>query len=119
VTDNRLTWAAAIAVWSALAGGLALTDVESPLRTAIVLSFLLVCPGAGWVRLLPLGDTLAILTASVAFSIALDAAVAGILLYSHVWSPTAAFLIVAGLGLVGALVQVAFSIRAQPTLREQ
>jgi hypothetical protein len=98
-----------------VAAALALGDLESPVRTVIVLAFLLVCPGAAWVRLLPLGDTLAVLTVSVAVSIALDTTVAGILLYSHVWSPTAAFVILVGLSLAGALVQVARPVRPQPT----
>jgi hypothetical protein len=115
---NRHTWPAAIAGWSLLAAALAFADVDSPVRSAIVLVFLLLCPGAAWIRLLPLGDTLAVMTVAVAFSISLDVAVSALLLYAHVWSPTAAFLIVLGIALAGALFQVARAPQPHPTPQE-
>jgi uncharacterized membrane protein len=103
----KLAWPLTILGWGALTALLSLGDVHSPVRAVVVISFLLVCPGMAWARLIPLRDDLATLTVALGLSIALDGAVAAIVLYARAWSPTAILLIVLGLSAAGAAVQLA------------
>ena len=76
-----------------------------PATLALTLAFLLLCPGAALVGLLRIPDPWVVLTASVALSLALDVAVSGTLAYAGAWSPTAAFLILGAISLVGSGLQ--------------
>jgi hypothetical protein len=85
----RSHWAAIAATSAVLAGALAVVGVHSPLRVAVVLWFVLVCPGMAIVRLLRLPDAVAELTLAVAVSLTLATFIAGIGLYSGLWAPGA------------------------------
>jgi hypothetical protein len=81
-------WWGPVAIASAiLAGVLAASGTHSPVRVAVTLWFLLVCPGMALVRLLALDDAAAELALAVALSIALAVGAGGVLLYSGRWSP--------------------------------
>jgi uncharacterized membrane protein len=69
------------------AATMVLADIDSPARSAVSLLFLLFCPGFVVVQFLRLDDPLTEWTLTVALSIAIDTAVALVLLYAGGWSP--------------------------------
>jgi uncharacterized membrane protein len=62
-------------------------DARSPARAAVVIPFVLVCPGQGFARLLQLDDKVAELTIGLGLSVAIASAVALGMIYSGLWSP--------------------------------
>jgi len=88
-------------------GAVLIAGAESPLRTLLAVWFLLVCPGLALAPLVRLSDALGTATVAIALSIALDMIVAAALLYAGVWSPVAAFMILATITLAGAARQLA------------
>ncbi|HET7093592.1 MAG TPA: hypothetical protein VFI22_08950, partial [Thermomicrobiales bacterium] len=98
---------------AAATGAAAMLPAGNPLRLAVILWFLFVCPGMALVRLLDLKDRVAAWTLAVALSLALDAIVAGALLYAGLWSPPAAFAILTGISVAGAGLQIASAIRSR------
>ena len=106
-----------IIILSAVAAGLvnfAFTDIA--LRPIVVFWFLFVCPGMVLVRFLRLNEPIVEWTLALALSFAIDAIVAGILLYAGRWSPTGILSILIGLSLCGAIVQLATSTIFVPKL---
>jgi uncharacterized membrane protein YadS len=78
-------------------------DVHAPLlRVPLSLVFLCLGPGLVLVHPLDLGDSYIVLTVAAALSLALDMAVATLLLYSGHWSPTLATLVLVGVTICGA-----------------
>jgi hypothetical protein len=67
---------------------LAVFDVQSPLRVLTAAVFLLIGPGLAFVRLLTLKDTLAEVTLSVVFSLAIHTLISEALVLARVWSGT-------------------------------
>lgn len=102
-------WPVIIALSSILASMLVVADISSPVRSAVVLWFLLSCPGMALVRLLRLQEWVFELTLGIALSIALDTLVAGAMLYGGVWSPRWGVAFLACLSLMGVGLQVAAS----------
>jgi hypothetical protein len=86
------------------------TDAPQPLRALVVLSFLFLCPGMAFVRLLRLKDTWAEWTLAIALSLAIDALVAIFILYVGLWSPIWIFVVIAVLTLAGVLFQFASAV---------
>ncbi|HEX9373948.1 MAG TPA: hypothetical protein VF897_23245 [Roseiflexaceae bacterium] len=99
-------WPAAILLSALGAGLVVFGDVQSPLRPAIALWFLAICPGMAFVRLLRIRDTLTELTLAIALSLALDAIIAGAMAYARAWSPTWGLAVLIGLSIVGAALQL-------------
>jgi uncharacterized membrane protein len=87
-------------------GAVLIVGGESPLRTLLAVWFLLACPGLALAPLVRLSDALSTATIAIALSIALDTIVAAALLYAGVWSPVAAFVILATITLAGAARQL-------------
>jgi hypothetical protein len=104
VSAVRSRWADIALASAVLAGVFQVVGAHSPVRVAVILWFVLVCPGLAVVRLLRLSDPVAELSLAVAVSIALAVGVAGIGLYSGLWSPgaTLAVLIAITIGAVAA-----------------
>lgn len=99
-------WPAIISI-SAIAVGLGtLAGIKYPLHSLIALWFLLICPGMAFVRLLHVEETLIEFTLAIALSLALDAIVAMTLLYTGMWSPKFGLLILIGISMGGAALQV-------------
>jgi hypothetical protein len=96
---------------------LALGQFEWPGRPVIVLGFLIICPGMAWTRLLRLADPLVEWTLAVALSLAIAAVVAAVMVYGGVWNPGLGLLFIAGITLVGALLQVLRGPRVRATER--
>jgi uncharacterized membrane protein len=88
MTAVRSRWPEIATESALLAGLLALSGVQSPVRVLVVLWFVLVCPGIALVRLLRLEDPFAELTLAVAVSITLALVLSGVGLYAGLWSPT-------------------------------
>ena len=105
---TRPTWVwPIIIIISALAvGGVTFGDVTSPMRPLLALWFLVACPGMALVRLLQLGETFTELTLAIAVSLALDTIVAGTMLYIGAWSPRWSLLVLIGISLFGAVLQL-------------
>jgi hypothetical protein len=77
----------------------------SPLRTALVIWFLAVCPGLAIVGLLRLQDPWVVAALVPALSFSIDIVVAGALSFAGLWSPAAAILILVAVSVAGALAQ--------------
>ena len=97
----------AITAACAVVAALVYADVDSPVRSLIVLAFLLVVPGLALVRPLGLREPVAELSLAVALSIAISVLVPTALLYGSAWSPGGALAIVLGLTVAGAAVELA------------
>lgn len=106
-------WTWIILISAALAGVIAFAANETPMRVAVVLWFLLVCPGMMLVRLFRLGDPLLEWIVAITLSLAADTFVGGVLLYSSKWSPSGAFVILLALTVGGVLAQELYALRAQ------
>lgn len=107
-TLNRIPWLwPAIIVLSALAVALVLFwDIQSPLRPAVALWFLLICPGMALVRLMRLGDPLTTVALAIALSLALDGIVAGVMIYAHLWAPAWGLALLIAVSCAGAALQL-------------
>ena len=98
-------WPVTIVISSAAAGFVTFVDTDARVRSVIVLWFLLVCPGMVLMRFVHLREPIFEWTLAVALSLAVDALVAGILLYAGRWSPPGAFAILLGLTVGGTLLR--------------
>ncbi len=105
---KRLLWLwPAIIVLSTVAAGLVTFVVmDTAVRPFIVLWFLFVCPGMALVRFFRLEELVVEWILALALSFAVDAIVAGVLLYAGRWSPTATLEILMGISLGGAILQI-------------
>ncbi len=116
----RWLWPAAIVLSTVGAIVAADAGIAPSFRPAIVLGFLLVCPGMAFVRLLRLGTWVAEWTLAVALSLTLDTLVAMAMVYFTVWSPTLGLTILAGLSVAGSLLQLAWALdQRRPAPRPQ
>ncbi len=94
-----------ILILSAVAAGLlTLLTNDGAVRVAVVLWFLLVCPGMTLVRFLHLSEPLLEWVLAITLSLAADTFAGGVLLYSSRWTPSGAFSILLALTLGGALI---------------
>jgi hypothetical protein len=74
-------------------------------RPVIIMWFLFVCPGMTVVRFFQLNEVVIEWLLALALSIAIDAFIAGILLYTGWWSPIHIFIILISFCLIGAMMQ--------------
>jgi len=79
---------------------------DTPLRPLVVMWFLFICPGMALVRFLHLYEAIVEWTLALALSFVTDAIVAGIQLYAGRWSPTVTLIILMGLSIVCAFMQL-------------
>jgi hypothetical protein len=107
------TWSPLVILASsalAMLAGLAAPD-SSPLRTAVVVWFLAVCPGLAAIGLLRLRDPWLAVALVPALSLAIDVIVGGILTYAGLWSAAAAIIVLVAISVSGALAQDAVADR--------
>ncbi len=90
---------------------LVVADVDSAVRTLIVLAFLFVVPGLALVRPLRLGDGAFELVLAFALSVALSIIVSVSMLYAGAWSPRAALVVLEVITVFGAVLDVATARR--------
>lgn len=89
----------------------ALGGLGAPVQPALVLWFVLVCPGSAVVGLLRPPSPLFAVTLSIAISCALAVVVAQVMLLAGVWSPLAGLIGLAELTVVAAATEVAVERR--------
>lgn len=94
-------WGVVMIAASFCAGIVTAASPLPPVRVAVVLPFLLVCPGMAVVRRLRLAEWWTELLLAVGVSIALDILLSSAMLYAGLWSPRMLLLGLAGLSLVG------------------
>ena len=102
----KLVWPVVI-ILSALAASLVnfvFPDLVG--RPIVVMWFLCACPGMMVIRFFQLKEPVTEWTLAIALSLAIDAAVAGIQLYSGHWSPPITLVIITGICIIGALTQI-------------
>jgi hypothetical protein len=99
VTEKPWLWPALIVASAVAAVAFVLIGWDHPLRSLVVLWFLCVIPGLAVLHPLELPDPVTGLALVVPLSLAIDALVAGILVYAGVWSPHLAIMIVAVLSI--------------------
>lgn len=105
-TLRRYCWPLVIAV-SGIAVALTMfAGFGSPLRPIVVIWFLTVCPGMALVRMLPIKDGLTEFTLGIAVSLAMDALLAEVMVYTKLWSSAWALGILVGISYAGAASQV-------------
>lgn len=106
-------WAWAIVLSAVAAGLVTLVADDANVRVVFVLWFLLICPGMMLVRFFRLDEPALEWVLAIALSLAVDAFVAGILLYSSRWSPSVAFAILLALTVGGVFAQELHAVRIQ------
>ncbi len=78
-----------------------------PVITPLVMSwFFFVCPGIAIVGLLPVKQISIQVSLVFALSMAVNTLLAEFMAFTHFWSPTSALLLIAGISLGGAILQV-------------
>ncbi len=82
-------------------------------RPFVLIAFLFFCPGVAVVRFFRLNYMIIEWLLAFTLSVAIDALVAGILLYAGLWSPIHIFIILLGLCLLSAIIQFILSLRAR------
>jgi hypothetical protein len=105
-SEASATTPIAIVGSSLLVCSLVFANVSGPIRPVVVLVFLCLVPGVAVVRLLDLDSWAIQASLALALSLTLSGVTAGLLLYTHLWSPPAVVVIVAGVA-VAATVQKA------------
>lgn len=112
-SGSNWLWPAIIILSTIATGLVTFVITDTTVRPFIVLWFLCVCPGMALVRFLRLKEPVVECTLAIALSFAVDAMVAGILLYAGRWSPTTTLGILMGISLGGAIMQIGFSVSLQ------
>ena len=100
MNDRPWLWPALVVVSATAAMGSVMLDWDHPIRSVAVLWFLCVCPGLAVLHPLELPDPVTGLALIVPLSLAIDAIVAGAVLYVGLWSTTLALACVVALSLV-------------------
>ena len=110
-------WPLIILISATGAGLVTFVAIDSPVRPLIALWFLCACPGMAFVRLLRIGEGLVGFTLAIALSLALDAIVAGTMLYAGVWSPKWGLVVLIGMSMGGVAIQILRSWRSMAETR--
>jgi uncharacterized membrane protein len=105
----RLLGLLVVGVVAVLAG----IEVESPLRVAVTLVFVLLVPGYAVVGHLRLADPVSTLMLSITVSLALGALVAQLLVWQESYSAERAFAWLAAISLIGLVTQLAGAPKEQ------
>ena len=79
---------------------------DSVTHQFLIIWFLFVCPGMTVVRFFRLNEVAIEWLLAFALSIAIDAFIAGILLYAGWWSPRNIFIVLIGFCLIGVMMQL-------------
>jgi hypothetical protein len=106
---NVILWPAIILL-SAVAVILT-SRLTEPIRLWIVFWFMMVCPGMAFIRLMGIQDRTTEFIIAIALSLAIDTAVAEVLVLTEKWSIQGGILLLICLSLFGALLQIIHAIR--------
>ena len=102
-------WTRPLIIFASVAalGGALTAGGGSPVRTALAVWVLGVCPGLAVIGAIGLSDRWIEVSLVVALSLALDVIVSGAITYAVGWSPDAALVILVTFSLTGAAIQAA------------
>ncbi len=103
---RRFIWPLIIAVSAVVAGLLAASSYDAPIRMLFTFWFLLVCPGMAFARLFRFSEKLAEWVVAIGLSIAIDVIVSEIAVVNRMWSLQGMVDALVGLCFVGASLQV-------------
>ena len=84
-------------------------NIGGPLRPILIFTFLRICPGMAFVRLLHIQNPLSELTIAIGLSLTIDTIIAEIMIYSEIWSPKLGLAALICISTVGALLQLRHS----------
>lgn len=104
-------WPAIIIVSAVAACLMAFVFPASPLRPALTLWFLLVCPGMAFVRLLEIAPSYVEWMLGIALSLALNTLLSALMMYAYAWSWELALLLLVMLSVGGAVLQVGLAVQ--------
>jgi uncharacterized membrane protein len=79
---------------------------KNPLRGILVFGFMLICPGMAFAHLLPGKDQITRFILVIGLSLALDTAIAEVVLYLGLWSPHLMLLILIGFCCLGIVLKL-------------
>jgi succinoglycan biosynthesis transport protein ExoP len=106
IATSADVWVAAlIVIGGAIALLLEFADVKTTLYTVVTLLFLGFGPGASFVWLVQSMELPVKIMASIALSLAIEAAIAQVMIWSHVWSPKAGLVVAASVSMIGLVLQ--------------
>jgi hypothetical protein len=112
--ESLVTVRAAVAIGSALAAVAAvLADVGAPVQPALVMWFVLVCPGMALVGIARPSSLVFAACWSVAISCALAAVVAQAMLFAGMWSPALGLIGLAEITFLGCATELLAEVRAR------
>ena len=106
---------ALVSGWAVLACVLVAANAPSGIRAPVMIVFLCIVPGTALVGLLRPDSFAMELALAIALSVAISGLTAGVLAYTHLWSPTAVVVIVAAISIAGALRDIELGQRARHT----
>ncbi len=116
---RRFIWPSVIAFSAMVAGILAASSYDAPIRMLFTFWFLLVCPGMAFARLFQFKEKLAEWVVAIGLSIAIDVILSEIAVINRIWSLQGMVDVLVGLCFVGASLQVWNSVhRRKPQLNE-
>jgi uncharacterized membrane protein len=101
-TEKSMIWPAVILASGALTLVMTMLDVNFFIRPALVIWFLTVCPGMAWIQVLNVREAALRWTLAITASLVLDLLLAMGMLYSSLWSPTWALVILVAIAGIGA-----------------
>jgi hypothetical protein len=99
-------WSTIIVLSTIAAGLVTFVFPGTIFRPAVVMWFLFICPGMTIVRFFRLSETVMEWTLALALSFAIDAFIAGILLYAGWWSPPRILSALIVFCLIGVMMQL-------------
>ncbi len=103
---RRFIWPLTIVVSAVVAGLLAASSYDAPIRLMFTFWFLLVCPGMAFARLFQFKEKLAEWVVAIGLSIAIDVIVSEIAVVNRLWSLQGMVDALIGLCFIGASLQV-------------
>lgn len=106
-TDRYANWLPILIVVGAIVIGLiAFLQVDMPFRTGITMSYLLLAPGFAYTQFINTEHFMTKLTLSVVLSMTINTIVSESLVIIHLWSMELALIIVLGICILGAGIQM-------------
>jgi hypothetical protein len=103
VRQRARLWPASMLTLSFGAAGVTAVSILSPIRAAVILPFLLICPGLVLVRRLHFAEWWIELLLGIGASIALDVLLSTAMLYAGLWSPKLLLTVLIGLTLLASV----------------
>src|SRR5690242_19995555 len=113
---KRLLWPIIIILSTIATGVVTFAITDTPVRPFIALWFLFICPGMAPAQLFRLKEPVIEWTLAIALSFAIDAIVAGILMYAGRWSSSGTLAILMAISLGGSVMLIGFSRQFDETV---